>query len=98
MYYIYSIKLGHVESAPGADPGFCSGGGGVQGVQVNRGGGGATLRIKEKHFKIWRQSCSEGGVRTPCTLPLDPPLSSSVHISGYVGIMVRAEIKFIKTT
>jgi hypothetical protein len=45
--------------------------GGVQGTKSTEGGGGATLRIKEKHFKIGRQICSEGGAH-----PLDPPLGS----------------------
>ena len=58
--------------AAGADPGFFL-------------GGGAPLRndvtnTNKPHFfcriPVVLESCrsSQGGVRTPCTLPLDPPL------------------------
>jgi hypothetical protein len=66
------VQITLTEYISGADPGFCSGGG-VQGVQVNRGGG-APLRIKEKHFKLGRQSCSGGGGGAH---PLHPPPGSA---------------------
>ena len=31
-----------------------------------------------------RRSSREGGVRTPCTLPLDPPLATDIHFVGFL--------------
>ena len=62
---------------------FVQGGGGA-GHKVNRGGGGdATLRIKEKHLKIGRQSCSEGGGCAP-PAPTPPPPGSAPALPDFV--------------
>ena len=62
------------ESRSGADPGFCLGGGALISCSTS-------TPINHIVFFFWQNtSCIRkpqvisGGVRTPCTLPLDPPL------------------------
>ena len=58
---------------PGADPGFFLGGGALV-------SGSTSTPINHIVFFLQNTSCIRkpqvisGGVRTPCTLPLDPPL------------------------
>ena len=59
---------------PGADPGFSLGGGALVSFSTS---------TPINHIVFLQNKTAghlrEGGVRTPCTLPLDPPLSSEPH-------------------
>ena len=62
--------------APGADPGFFLGGGAlVSCVYFNTNKPHSFFFFLENTSCIRKPQVIPGGVRTPCTLPLDPPLS-----------------------
>ena len=57
----------------GADPGFFLGGGAPLRNDVTDG---EVKKFKSEYVYTKKKASSQGGgVRTPCTLPLDPPLS-----------------------
>ena len=60
----------------GADPGFFLGGGAPQRNGVTDGFFFRIPVVLESH---WSSQEGGGGVRTPCTLPLDPPLQLLFH-------------------
>ena len=63
----YLLLLSFKFSFTGEDPGFFLGGGDVTDGEVKK--------IKGQYVDTKKKASSQGGgVRTPCTLPLDPPL------------------------
>ena len=62
----------------GADPGFFLGG--VVVPLRNDVTDGEVKKFKSEYVYTKKKASSQGGgVRTPCTLPLDPPLSGIFH-------------------
>ena len=55
----------------GADPGFFLGGGAPLRNDITDG---EVKKKKIKYVYTKKKASSQGGVHTPCTLPLDPPL------------------------
>ena len=68
----------HLESkVPGVDPGFFLGGGALVSCATSTPINHIVFHFLQNTSCIRKpQVISKGGVRTPCTLPLDPPLST----------------------
>ena len=64
------FSLRTLNSFSGADPGFFLGGGAPLRNDITDG----EVKKKIKYVYTKKKASSQGGVRTPCTLPLDPPL------------------------
>ena len=68
---ILFLPLEHKIYISGADPGFFLGGGAPLRNDVTDG---EVKKFKSEYVYPKKKASSQGGVRTPCTLPLDPPL------------------------
>ena len=72
LIFLLKLKWPKNKSA-GADPGFFLGGGAPLRNDVTDG---EVKKFKSEYLYMKKKASSQGGVRTPCTPPLDPPLES----------------------
>ena len=79
LYSRYSLENACVHHAlPGADPGFFLGGGALVPCSTSTPINHIVFFFGQNTSCIRKPLVISGGVRTPCTLPLDPPLFTFV--------------------
>ena len=66
----------------GADPGFFLGGGALVSCSISTPINHIVFFFSQNTSCIRKPQVISGGGRTPCTLPLDPPLSQEIFVRG----------------
>ena len=73
----------HTKPWPGAHPGFFLGGGALVSCSTSTPINHIVFFFLRKPVALENRRSCQGGVRTPCTLPLDPPLLTTDCLGNY---------------